>query len=88
MVQTQLCNRTYNIPLEKLGNYKIPFSYLELVDGWSGKTKVLALVDECFWKYSIKASTWNKAKLCLQYRSWVKVRDTIRAVIFRIIPER
>ena len=52
---------------EKVGDYTIAcFGSLHLVGGWSGKTSVLAMVDECIWKYSINKSIWNKTKLCFQ----------------------
>ncbi|XP_062509956.1 uncharacterized protein LOC134186064 isoform X1 [Corticium candelabrum] len=56
---------------EKVGNYTIPVLYgVYLVGGWSGKKTVLALVDECIWKYSVKKSIWNKTKLCIPYDIW------------------
>ena len=52
---------------EKVGNYALPyFSKLYLVGGWSGKATVLATVDECIWKYSVKKSIWSKTELCFQ----------------------
>ena len=69
---------------EKVGNYTIPFSHsLHLVAGWSGKTTVLAMVDECIWKYSIRKSIWNRTKLCLPYDSWrIVAADTVLDVLF------
>ena len=65
---------------EKVGNYAFPFfRRLHLVGGWSGKTTVLATVDECIWKYSVKKSIWNKTKLCFQS----KIKEIVQGdVIF------
>ncbi|XP_062510056.1 uncharacterized protein LOC134186156 isoform X1 [Corticium candelabrum] len=61
---------------EKVGNYTIPFlDGVYLVDGWSGKTTVLALVDECIWEYSVKKSIWNKTKLCIPYDIWPNIAN-------------
>ena len=69
---------------EKVGNNTIPFSHsLHLVGGWSGKTTVLAMVDGCIWKYSVKKSIWNRTKLCLPYDSWrIVAADPIFDVFF------
>ena len=68
---------------EKVGNYTIPFLHsVQLVGGWSFETTVLALVDECIWKYSVKKSIWNKTKFCLPHDSWVKVEDVFLEIVF------
>ncbi|XP_062509731.1 uncharacterized protein LOC134185865 isoform X1 [Corticium candelabrum] len=62
---------------EKVGNYTIPvFSLVYLVGGWSGKTTVLALVDDCIWKYFVKKSIWTKTKLCIPYDIWLNYDNT------------
>ena len=73
---------------EKVGNYPIPSIYgVHLVDGWSGRTTVLALVDECIWKYSVTKSIWNKTKLCLPHGSRGKVTDFFRKYYLLMIQE-
>ena len=68
---------------EKVGNYTIPFFHsLHLVGGWSEKTTVLAMVDECIWEYSVKNSIWNKTKLCFPYESWKIIAKTVLDVLF------
>ena len=69
---------------KKVGNYTIPFFHsVHLVGGWSGKTTVLVLVDECIWKYFVKESIWNKTKLCLPYDSWrIDENTAISDVLF------
>ena len=68
---------------EKVGNYTIPWSRrVYLVRDWSEKTTVLALVDECIWKFSVEKSIWNKTKHCLPYASWLRVADDVAQAFF------
>ena len=69
--------------MEKVGNYTIPFFHsLQLVGGWSGKTQVLAMVDECIWKYFVQKSIWNKTKLCFPYDTLKIIAETVSDVVF------
>ena len=68
---------------KKVGNYTIPFFHsVQLVGGWSGKTTVLAMVDECIWTYFVQKSIWNKTKLCFPYDSWKITAETVSDVLF------
>ena len=68
---------------ERVGNYTIPsLNSVRFVGGWSLETTVLALVNECIWKYSVKKSIWNKTNLCLPYDSLKKVEDDVSEIVF------
>ena len=62
---------------ERVGNHTISPFYIHFVGGWSGKTTVLALVNKCIWKYSVKKSIWNKTKLCIPHYIWLNIARTV-----------